>query len=267
MLATIRRELNALWHDPWLLALVSYIPLLCALSLWWLFSAGIPRQLPVAVVDFDHSHISRQLTRHIDASASTQTIQFADHASAEAAMSNTQVFAMVTLPQDLSKDLKQGHTPTIDIRYNGEFLLVGKLVSSSISHSLADALLELARLKQLAAGIPVPQANINSSPITTQITALFNQNNNYVGFLIPPIFVALLQIMAMLIFANCLNREMAQSGYQQWLNSHLLRNVLAKVIVYTPLVLLQGCFMLTWLYLYQGVPYAAVSGYWYWRKW
>lgn len=55
----ITRELRRLWQSPWQLALVSYLPLLGTLALWWLFSAGLPRALPVAVVDQDQSQIGR----------------------------------------------------------------------------------------------------------------------------------------------------------------------------------------------------------------
>lgn len=105
IIALVRRELRALWRDPWQLALISYIPLLGILCLWWLFSAGLPRQLPVAIVDQDHSQLSRMLTRQLKANPVTEPRSFTDLPSAVEAMQQAQVYAVVVFPHDMKKDL------------------------------------------------------------------------------------------------------------------------------------------------------------------
>lgn len=250
----IKRELKALLREPWQLALVSYIPLIGILGLWWLFSAGLPRQLPVAVVDLDQSQISRSLTRQLHANPVTRPVAYPDIASASAAMKRAEVFALLLLPHDLRRDLLTGHSPTIDIRYNSQFLLVGKLLSSQLQLSLADGLSAFAAIKPLAAGIPKVQAEIYLSPVTSQTTALFNRNNNYVGFLVPPILIALLQLIAMMAFANSLSRELRWNSIQEWYSLGVWRGIAAKIMLYTPLMLLHGGFILSFIYLYLGLP-------------
>ncbi|QFU24629.1 ABC transporter permease [Shewanella eurypsychrophilus] len=251
----IRRELDALWRSPWQLALVSYIPLLCILCLWWLFSAGLPRQLPVAVVDQDNSQLSRMLTRNLVANPVITPQSFTNLPSAVTAMKQADVYAIIVLPYDLKRDLVTGRSPTIDIRYNSQFLLVGKLLSSQIQLTLGAGLLEVAGVKQLLQGVPKSQVAVNLSPVTSQTTALFNRNNNYVGFLVPPVLVALWQLLAMLTFANGLSRELTPEGLLIPGEGVWLR-VIAKVAVYTPLLLLQGGFILTFLYQYLALPAA-----------
>lgn len=258
----VRRELKALWRDPWQLALISYIPLLGILCLWWLFSAGLPRQLPVAIVDQDHSQLSRMLTRQLKANPVTDPQSFTDLSSAVEAMQQAQVYAVVVFPYDMKKDLLTGHTPTIDVRYNSQFLLVGKLLSSQIQLSLGDGLLQVAGLKQLMTGTPKSQVAVNLSPVKSQTTALFNRNNNYIGFLVPPVLVALWQLLSMLVMANSLNRELhldaaqSEEGISNRLTEHFWPKVLAKILLFTPILMLQGGFILAWLYLYLALPFA-----------
>ena len=64
---SFRREVRRLAADPWDLAMVTWVPLLGVALLWWIFSAGLPRHLAVGVVDDDHSSLSRQLVRMLDA--------------------------------------------------------------------------------------------------------------------------------------------------------------------------------------------------------
>ncbi|MCB2382994.1 ABC transporter permease [Shewanella sp. SR1] len=262
LIALIRRELSALWRDPWQLALISYIPLIGIFCLWWLFSAGLPRQLPVAIVDQDHSQLSRMLTRQLKANPVTEPQNFTDLAAAVSAMQQAKVYAIVVFPYDMKKNLLTGHKPTIDVRYNSQFLLVGKLLSSQIQLSLGDGLLQVAGLKQLANGTPKSQVAVNLSPIKSQTTALFNRNNNYIGFLVPPVLVALWQLLSMLVMANSLNRELhlapttQVNGISNTLTEHFWPKVLAKLVLFTPILMLQGGFILTWLYLYLALPMA-----------
>ena len=261
-IALVRRELSALWRDPWQLALISYIPLIGIFCLWWLFSAGLPRQLPVAIVDQDHSQLSRMLTRQLKANPVTEPQNFTDLAAAVSAMQQAKVYAIVVFPYDMKKDLLTGHKPTIDVRYNSQFLLVGKLLSSQIQLSLGDGLLQVAGLKQLANGTPKSQVAVNLSPIKSQTTALFNRNNNYIGFLVPPVLVALWQLLSMLVMANSLNRELhlapttQVNGISNTLTEHFWPKVLAKLVLFTPILMLQGGFILAWLYLYLALPMA-----------
>ena len=249
-----RQELKALWHSPWQLALISYIPLIGMLALWWLFSAGLPRQLPVAIVDLDNSQISRMLTRQLSANAVIAPRSFANEALAIEAMRQTKAYALVVLPYQLKKDLLTGKQPTVDIRYNSQFLLVGKLLSSQLQLSLAEGLTHIGELNLLLKGANKATVDVSLTPITNQTTALFNRNNNYVGFLVPPVLIALWQLLAMLVFINSLNTELIADGEHYHLPRDIWRKVFTKIMIYSPIMLLHGGFILLWLYQYLALP-------------
>ncbi|MCG9730277.1 ABC transporter permease [Shewanella sp. Isolate13] len=256
MIKVLKREFTALQDDPWQLALISYIPLLSIIGLWLLFSAGLPRQLPVAVVDLDNSQVSRSLARQLQANPVTKPVSYSELSSAEVAMKQGEVYALLVLPYGLNRDLLTSKTPIIDIRYNSQFLLVGKLLSSQLLATMADGLKPLGELKLLAAGVPAERLAVNLSPVSSQTTALFNRNTNYVGFLVPPVLIALLQLLAMMVFANSLNRELRWNTTKQWYELGLWKVIAAKVLFYTPLVLLHGSFILALIYLFLELPIA-----------
>ncbi|MGI2170306.1 ABC transporter permease [Shewanella sp. MF05960] len=252
----IKRELKSLWHSPWQLALMSYIPLIGVLALWWLFSAGLPRQLPVALVDLDNSQISRMLSRQLAANSVIAPQSFANEAQAIDAMRQAKVYAMVVLPYQLKKDLLTAKQPTIDIRYNSQFLLVGKLLSSQLQLSLAEGLTHIGQQRLLLNGATKATVDVSLTPITNQTTALFNRNNNYVGFLVPPILIALWQLLSMLVFVNSLNKELILHQDRYYLPSNIGSLIATKVLFYSPIMLLHGGFILLWLYHYLGLPAA-----------
>jgi ABC-2 type transport system permease protein len=67
LLRVIRRELRRI-ADSWVLIFTTMIaPVVAFLSIMWLFSDGVVRDLPVAVVDMDHTAFSSRVTRLIEA--------------------------------------------------------------------------------------------------------------------------------------------------------------------------------------------------------
>ncbi|QDE32816.1 ABC transporter permease [Shewanella polaris] len=249
-----RREFTALWHSPWQLALISYIPIIGILGLWWLFSAGIPRQLPVAVVDLDNSQISRMLARELSANPSVTLHSYANEVAAINAMRQSQVYALVIFPYQLKKDLLTSKRPIIDIRYNSQYLLVGRLLSSQLQRSLAQGLTHFGEVNLLLKGANKATVDVSLSPISNQTTALFNQNVNYVSFLVPPILIALWQLLAMLVFVNSVNRELIPHGKRNYLAHDIWSKVWVKMVIYSPIMLIHGGFILLWLYQYLALP-------------
>ena len=81
-----RREVALLRSRPWDLAMITWVPALACLLLWWIFSAGLPTRLPIGLVDDDHSALSRQLTRFLDATPGLAVaVRYANAAEAERA--------------------------------------------------------------------------------------------------------------------------------------------------------------------------------------
>ena len=66
--ASALHEWERLREDPWDLAMISLVPMLTVLLLWWIFSAGLPGKLPIGLLDQDHSALSRQAARLLQAS-------------------------------------------------------------------------------------------------------------------------------------------------------------------------------------------------------
>ncbi|UCX06189.1 ABC transporter permease [Shewanella glacialimarina] len=260
MMDFVKREWRALWQSPWQLALVTYIPIVSVLCLWWLFSAGLPRQLPVAVVDLDNSQISRMLTRKMSANAVMKLESYGQLDLAIKDMREAKVYAIVVIPYQFKYQLLTSKSPTIDIRYNSQYLLVGKLLSSQIQMSLGAGLSKSAEQKLLMSGVNHASIAVNLSPVTSQTTALFNRNNNYVGFLVPPVLIALWQLLAMMVFSNALNKELITVNNQVTLPQDLWIKVLAKCAVFLPIMLLHSSFILLLLYQYLQLPYAGALG-------
>ena len=198
--------------------MVTWVPVLAVALIWWIFSAGLPRHLPVGVVDDDHSALSRQLVRMLDATPGVRiTHQYANRAEAEAALRSVQVYAVVTIPRDFARAVKHGEVGEVTLLHNAQLGTHSGLLQRDVRAAVGtlSAGIELsARTKR---GEPLQLAKVRMDPIHPQLMALFNVSSNYEQFLAAALIPAVLHILAMTAGAWCVGRELRDRTLGQWL--------------------------------------------------
>ncbi|MEF9678096.1 ABC transporter permease [Pectobacterium aroidearum] len=202
------REWSALWRDRWGMALALWLPLVTMLMTWWTLSGAIVRELPIGLVDLDNSTMSRQFARALHASPSFNlNHQFPAVAEGSSSLRGGEIYALVVIPHHFERDIRQGTLPTVTAWNNGQFVLVAKVINSSLALVAGTFNGQIAVVQALAQGAAVPEAKGLAVPIGGQITALFNQNSNYAQFLLNAIIPSIWSILLALYGMNTLARE------------------------------------------------------------
>ncbi|MDW1813664.1 ABC transporter permease, partial [Vibrio sp. Vb2362] len=97
---------HILRRDKWLLSCLTWIPILLAMMIWGVFSAGIARDLPIGVVDLQHSQLSRKLIQSLDASSSLAVnYHYASASEAKNAMIEGDIYAYAVIPSKFDQDI------------------------------------------------------------------------------------------------------------------------------------------------------------------
>ncbi|WP_225181573.1 ABC transporter permease [Pectobacterium aroidearum] len=202
------REWSALRRDRWGMALALWLPLVTMLMTWWTLSGAIVRELPIGLVDLDNSTMSRQFARALHASPSFNlNHQFPAVAEGSSSLRGGEIYALVVIPRHFERDIRQGTLPTVTVWNNGQFVLVAKVINSSLALVAGTFNGQIAVVQALAQGAAVPEAKGLAVPIGGQITALFNQNSNYAQFLLNAIIPSIWSILLALYGMNTLARE------------------------------------------------------------
>lgn len=252
----VNREWRVLLHDPWLVSLVSWVPLLLFFLMWAIFSQGIARDLPVGVVDLDRSPTSRALVRHYDASPALEiTYNYLNVRQGADELRTGKIYGLVIIPKDLEKEMILGRPPQVSAFVNNQFLLIGKNVNSALLQAQGTFSAKVETAQNLAAGAKVFDMALSAAvPISSQATPLFNLNKNYAQFLVSAILPAIWQILMVAITVLSLAAEKRRKGLGEWLGDFPIRGVLAKC---TPLILLfwlHGLLFLWIMYIFLGWP-------------
>lgn len=217
---SFRREVRRLRADPWDLAMVTWVPLLAVALLWWIFSAGLPRHLAVGVVDEDHSSLSRQLVRMLDATPGVQiTEHYANTAEAERALRSVQVYAVITIPRDFARTVKQGRAAQVTLLHNAQLGTHSGLLQRDVRTAVGTLSAGIEMAARNKRGESAQAVHVSMEPIHSQMVALFNVSSNYEQFLGAALIPALLHILAMTAGAWTVGRELRDRTLGEWLGA------------------------------------------------
>lgn len=243
-----QRELRRLRSNRADLALVTVLPLLMLVVMAWMFSASVMRDVPIAVVDLDHSSDSRLLLRMLDASPGVRIAsQPAGMQEARAQLRRLEVFAVVLVPRDVTRQALRGQQGTVFSYYNATYMTTGQ----SAARDIGDAVSAWnARLLRERIGLQVGPGKLRAAPIAVQSDILFNPARSYELFLLPLIFPAVLSLVLALAVAGSLGREIRDGTLPAWLGHAPWSAIAGKVLPYVLLFSLYGALgaaYLAWL--------------------
>lgn len=251
MSSIYKQQWQLIKHDKWLLSCLTWLPVILALSIWWIFSQGIARDLPIGVVDLQHSQLSRTLTQNLDASPTLAVVNtFSDVSEAKRAMIKQDIYGYVIIPTGFDKAIYQTLNPQVSAFYNSQFILIGKLFHSAVLQVQGTFAAELEVMEGLSHGDTTTLSALGQAvTVQSQITPLFNKNTNYAQFLISAVVPALWQIMMVVSTILVLNANHKSLGLNLWLGHKPLTSLCRTMLPYIGLFSLLGSSFLLWFYL------------------
>jgi len=248
--ASWRRELHALRRSRADLLLVTLLPLLMLLLMAWMFSPSVMRDVPVAVVDLDHSSDSRLLLRMLDASPGVRIAsQPTDMEDARAQLRRLQVYAIVLVPRDVTRQALRGQQGTLFAYYNATYMTTGQSAARDIGDAVAAW---NARLLRERIGLQVGPGKLRAAPIAVQSDILYNPARSYELFLLPLIFPAVLSLVLALAVAGSLGREIRDGTLPAWLGRTPWSAIAGKITPYVLLFSLYGALGVAYLAWLRG---------------
>ena len=255
---SLRREWGRLRASPWDWAMVSWVPALALGLMCWIFSAGQPFRLPIAVWNEDHSAISRQLVRMLEATPGLEVRQqVLNRGEATDALHRMDVYGVVHIPPDLARDVKHGTGGRITLLHNAQLATASSLLQRDMRQVVGTLSAGVEMQAAAKRGSPHQVLQVQMEPIKTQLVSLFNVSTNYEQFLAAALVPALIHILAMTAGAWSVGRELRERTLGDWLNvegqptglAQVAAALMGKLLI--PGLMLWGCATVALLYLAQ----------------
>lgn len=198
----VKREFKLFFRNTTLLLVFILAPLIYALLIGLTYKNGKVENVPVIVVDYDHTPASSQLVEML---SDNNTIKVLDYTVKPANIKNeiikTQAAAMVVIPERFEAMMQQGKYPEVNAYINTSNLLTANFASKSIQVVLGTyaAGAEMKALQKR--GMPAALAKTKYEPFKANYITLFNTTSNYLLFMWPAIMAVVLQQVIMLAMA------------------------------------------------------------------
>jgi ABC-2 type transport system permease protein len=258
LFAVVRRELKRALASWYTLVLFAVLPLLSFAVLLAIFHSAVPRDLPVVIVDEDHSALARQLTRMIDATPTMRVAaQAADVEEARGLILQNAAYAMILLPADMERDVRRGDAPKVVAYYNAQLLLPSSLIRRDLRAAVATLSAGVEMKMREARGDTPRGALAHLEPIRLDSHTLFNPQLNYTYFLVTALLPAMLQIFITVGTVHIVGVELKQGTAGALLETagdNTARALVGKLLPYTLWFAVLALFMVALIFQEAGVP-------------
>lgn len=238
-----RREVRAAFRKPVMHWLGWCFPLLLFGLIGSNFSEGTLMELPVAVVDNDHSQLSRELVRKLDAGSHARLAPVAGGLEeAKERLRSAQDYGVLYIPYDFEADMLAGRQPRVIFYYNALFYGAGLYSTQDFSALIADMNTHYRPVIAASIGKTVPTL----AQVSMSYDSLFNASGSYVYY---QQFAATIHLLQLFV-VTCMIYVLARSKpliYSSSFSMSLLGKIAPYTLCYTTLLMAELA-LLVWVF-------------------
>jgi ABC-2 type transport system permease protein len=254
----VKREWRRI-SNTWPFLFVTFVgPLFAFFLVTWVFSSNVPRDMPVAVVDMDHTSTSRLLARMTDAtSIAAVNRSFVSLEEAHNAMDKGLLDAILYIPDGTEKDIIRGQSASVALYLNNANVVKGGLLNSGIRKALGTFSAGVKLRQQFNKGLNSNQAMAKVMPIQLRSILLFNPYISYSYYLTAGLLPVMLIVFILLGTIYSVGTELLRGTGPHWLytaRGSMMYALIGKLLPFTIIYFAMALFMNFILFGRMGMP-------------
>lgn len=218
LLNLIKRELRRLTSRKVYIFMMLIVPLGCTFFFLNLMNEGLPLKVPVGMVDLDHSSLSRQVGRALNAS---ELIDInADLESFHSAMSKVrsgELYGFFHIPRGFQEKAIGGEKPTLSFYSNMTIFVPGSLSYKGFKTIAVTTSGGIVRTTLVSAGADEQTAGSLIQPMVIRTHPLNNPWTNYAIYLCQSFIPCLLALLVLLTTVFSICQEHKTGSSVEWL--------------------------------------------------
>ncbi len=257
-IAVFKRELRLISGRSTYSLVLVILPLVAITLITLLFSKGVPRDLPIAVVDYDNSTLSRKLIRMIDA-APAPWVQYIYREESEAIqlLQRHEIYGYVIIPEDFSGKIIKGQNPEVEFSFNNSFMVAGGMLNKDVATVVSTFSTGVDYNQKLKRGVKHKKAMALSMPVMPDNRMLFNPYGNYFYYLTTAFLpiTLLMFILSGTIYA--IGSEFKYSRAGEWISlaqGSIFRALTAKLFLYVVVYSILMVFVQVLIFVFHKTP-------------
>lgn len=248
----LKAELKALLSNPVILITVFGGVLFYSFLYPLPYSHQTPREQKISVVNLDKSQTSYQLERMVDATPQVKVMQRdSTLADAKQAFLDGKVSGILVIPEHFYKDLMLGKSPTLAYAGDASYFLVYGTIVEGLAQAGGTLAAQTTVAKLVLDGEPLSKAAMQYAATRTNLKPTFNPRMGYVDYVVPAVFVLILQQTLAMAAGLMVGTQKQGRGY--WLKVSPVKLLLARSIVLTVIYYLLSMYYFGASFSFYGV--------------
>ena len=235
--------------DKGILLMLIIAPIIYGFFYPWPYSTEVVNHVPVGIVDYDNTSLSRTLAQQASASPYLDTERFLSEQTAKEAIWSDQIAGYMVIPSGLESQVLSGKQTHVSVLGNGGYFILNKNVQLGFSQAIGTVSAGIKVRKEVALGAYAATAIQNTQAVPLQIIPLYNQTEGYGAYVVPAVAVIILQQTLLMATAMLIG-----TWYEQQRNRASIRGWLGRIGALSSLSFLVGCFYYGWAFELHHYP-------------
>ncbi len=182
-----------IFSDVGVLMMLLIAPVVYGFFYPWPYNTEVVQKAPVAIVDYDHSHLSETLIRYASSNPKLDVQLINDEQEVKEAIWRQQIAGYMLIPQGLEDKVASGKLAQVSVAGNGGYFLLNKTVMSGFLQSVGTVSAGIEIKQDVAHGEFIDIAKQSSQKITLNTIALFNPTQGYGAYVVPGVTMLIIQ--------------------------------------------------------------------------
>ncbi len=202
-------ELALIIEDKSILLTCLIAPIFYAFFVGSIYKEKDVANIPIAIVDHDHSSLSRKVAQLVDSNEKIEVISaYSNLNDALFLFNSLDIQGILIIPKDFEKNTINLEGSTVELVLNNTKFLT----SNDINKGVQQVMLTVAggvRLSYLISSkIPAELAEQQAQPIMPVVKSIYNATNNYGDYLLPILLVLIIQQTLIIGFGQSVLHEL-----------------------------------------------------------
>ena len=232
------------------------IPLFMFLFITSMMESGLPHRIPAAMVDRDGTSLSRQITQSLSGMQAVNISQTLNsYSAARKSLQKGEIYGFFLIPENFQADLLAGREPEITFYTNMTYFVPGSMLFKSFKTTAVYTKAGVAMKIANSVGADAEALAPMLQPVNIQVRGIGNPCLNYGIYLSNSFVPCLLELLIFLMTVFSLGQEIkyaTSTRLLQMADGSIYKAIFAKILPQTIIWWIVACFMLSWLYKYNG---------------
>ncbi|MBQ7697631.1 MAG: ABC transporter permease [Paludibacteraceae bacterium] len=220
VLRVAKREVNMLLRRPVYIFSTIFVMFFSCVFFLTLFKTGSPEKMPIAVVDLDHSAISRRVVHELNATQAVDIVAVTDtYEQGRRLMQQGRVYAFVVIPERFYADLASFKRPEVVFYMNNAYTIGASTASKQLLTVMTLASGAFQREVLRKKGLPEYLIMKRLQPIAVESHFIGNPSSNYLVYLTGIILPGILGLIVLMITIYSIGLELKGKTSRDWLRA------------------------------------------------